>query len=66
MLKIFVGQGTVTDGRTDKAATLCFPLWEAFFFFDFVYPTPAQYHYIYTCFITCNNTLFLQLYFSNI
>jgi len=29
VLKLFVGQGTVTDGRTDKAATICFPLWGA-------------------------------------
>ena len=26
VLKFFAGQGT---GRTDKAATLCFPLWGA-------------------------------------
>jgi len=26
VLKLFAGQGT---GRTDKAATICFPLWGA-------------------------------------
>jgi len=26
VLKLFAGQGT---GRTDKAATICFPLWRA-------------------------------------
>jgi len=28
VLKFFAGQGT-TDGRTDKAATICFLLWGA-------------------------------------
>jgi len=26
VLKFFAGQETVTDGWTDKAATICFPL----------------------------------------
>jgi len=28
VLKSFTGQGT--DGRVDKAATICFPLWGAY------------------------------------
>jgi len=30
VLKLFAGQGTRrTEGQTDKAATICFPLWGA-------------------------------------
>ena len=30
VLKLFAGQGTgQTDRRTDRAATICFPLWGA-------------------------------------
>jgi len=28
VLKLFAGQGSQTDNRTDKAATICFPFGE--------------------------------------